>query len=83
MGEVHSFDACLRSAASDLTERPVDVRNLAHETVTAVIAHRDGYRLCFASGTVIHIMRGATFDVAGNPAIEPAAPAASFPNPRP
>ncbi|WP_146625151.1 hypothetical protein [Sphingopyxis sp. FD7] len=61
----------MRSAVTDLAERPVDVADLAHETVTAVVAHRDGYRLCFASGTVIHVNRGNTFDVAGNPVIEP------------
>jgi len=71
MGEVRSFDACLLTAARDLAEQRVDVRNLAYETVTAVVAHRDGYRLCFGSGAVIHINRGATFDVAGNPVIEP------------
>lgn len=71
MGSLHTLDACMRSAVTDLAERPVNVADLAHETVTAVIAHRDGYRLCFGSGTVIHVERGHTFDVAGNPVIEP------------
>lgn len=71
MGSLHTLDACMRSAITDLAERPVNVANLAHETVTAVIAHRDGYRLCFGSGAVIHVERGHTYDVAGNPVIEP------------
>lgn len=71
MSGVATLDACLRSATRDLAERRVNVRDLAYETVAAVVEHRDGYRLCFASGTVIHINRGATFDVAGNPVIEP------------
>lgn len=83
MNGIRALASCIDAVASVDGEQPVDVTNLAYETVTAVVAHRDGYRLCFASGAVIHIMRGATFDVAGNPVIEPAAPAASFPNPRP
>lgn len=71
MGSLHTLDACMRSAVAELAERPVNLANLAHETVTAVIAHRDGYRLCFGSGAVIHVDRGHTFDVAGNPVIEP------------
>lgn len=71
MGSLHTLDACMRSAVTDLAERPVNVADLAHETVTAVIAHRDGYRLCFGSGAVIHVERGHTYDVAGNPVIEP------------
>lgn len=71
MNGVASLAACMRSAVQDLAEPRVDVSTLAYDTVTAVVPHRDGYRLCFASGTVIHIERGATFDVAGNPVIEP------------
>lgn len=71
MSGLHTLDACLRSVVEDLAERPVNIADLAHQTVTAVIPHRDGFRLCFASGDVIHINRGATFDVAGNPVIEP------------
>lgn len=71
MGRLHTLDACMRSAVTELAERPVNLANLAHETVTAVVAHRDGYRLCFGSGAVIHVDRGHTFDVAGNPVIEP------------
>lgn len=68
---LHTLDACLDSATAELAEPRIDLDSLAHETVTAVIPHRDGYRLCFASGTVIHVERGHTFDVAGNPVIEP------------
>lgn len=71
MNGVVSMAACLESATRELAERPVNVADLAHETVTAVIPHRDGYRLCFGSGAVIHVERGHTFDVAGNPVIEP------------
>lgn len=70
MGEVRSFEACLRSA-SEHPEKRIDVRDLAYETLVAVVPHRDGYRFCFGSGAVIHINRGATFDVAGLPVIEP------------
>lgn len=71
MGGLRTLDACIHSAVEGLAERPVNVANLAYETVTAVIPHRDGYRLCFGSGAVIHVERGHTFDVAGNPVIEP------------
>lgn len=71
MGGLATLDACMRSAVQDLAERRVDVRDLAQETLLAVVPHRDGYRLCFGSGAVIHINRGATFDTAGNPVIEP------------
>lgn len=71
MSGLATLDACLRSAVRDLTERRVDVRDLVDKTVLAVVPHRDGYRLCFSGGAVIHIDRGATFDTAGNPVIEP------------
>lgn len=71
MGEVRSLDACRRSAEQALAEKRVDVRDLEYETLVAVVPHRDGYRLCFGSGAVIHIDRGHTFDTAGNPVIEP------------
>jgi len=71
MSGVATLDACMRSAIQGLTERRVEVRDLVDKTVLAVVPHRDGYRLCFAGGAVIHVNRGATFDVAGNPVIEP------------
>jgi hypothetical protein len=63
--------SCFEAVEREGTEQRIRVEDLAFETVTAVVAHRDGYRLCFASGVVIHVERGHTFDVAGNPVIEP------------
>lgn len=71
MSGLATLDACMRNAIQDLTERRVDVRDLVDKTVLAVVPHRDGFRLCFSGGAVIHIERGATFDTAGNPVIEP------------
>lgn len=71
MSGLATLDACMRSAIQDLTERRVDVRDLVDKTVLAVVPHRDGFRLCFSGGAVIHIERGATYDTAGNPVIEP------------
>lgn len=71
MNGAATLDRCLQSVAEELAEIRIDVRNLAQETLVAVVPHRDGYRFCFGSGAVIHINRGATFDTAGNPVIEP------------
>lgn len=71
MSGLATFDACMRSAAQDLAERRVDVRTLVDRTLLAVVPHRDGYRLCFSGGAVIHVDRGHSFDTAGNPVIEP------------
>lgn len=71
MSGLATLDACMRSAVQDLAERPVVMRDLVDKTLLAIVPHRDGYRLCFTGGAVIHIERGATFDTAGNPVIEP------------
>lgn len=54
-----------------LGERPLDLALLVGLEVAAVEPHRDGWRMRFGCGTVIHVERGHTFDVAGNPVIEP------------
>ncbi|ALH82932.1 hypothetical protein [Sphingopyxis macrogoltabida] len=54
-----------------LGERPLDLKLLVGMEVAAVEPHRDGWRMRFGCGTVIHFNRGATFDVAGHSVIEP------------
>ena len=52
-------------------ERRLDLRDLVTETIAEVEAHPLGWRLRFASGVVIHVNRGQTYDAAGREVIEP------------
>lgn len=83
---LRTIDACLESAEAELEaewrreqnahedplgERPLDLTLLVGMEVAAVETHRDGWRMRFGCGTVIHVERGHTFDIVGNPVIEP------------
>lgn len=63
--------ACLQSAERELRERRVALHDLAGDTVTFVSAHQGGTLMCFRSGATLVLPRGAVFDAAGLPVIEP------------
>lgn len=71
--------ACLDSVEAQLTERALNLDQLVQDTVTGIDAHPQGICFRFATGAAIVVSRGAIFDAAGLPVIEPASPS----NPRP
>ncbi|ALC13806.1 hypothetical protein [Sphingopyxis sp. 113P3] len=75
---LRTMGACLESVEAELAaeitpavEQPLELVELVGEEVLSIEAHPHGWRMRLGSGATIHVDSGHTFDVGGNPVIEP------------